>query len=79
VTPAVRAAFYQMLADLPGIRSLGQQRLVIDPGTGLPLAPELRYLKVPAGQAWSAPGGLFSYEVFGTARWTNATPPDYAH
>jgi hypothetical protein len=122
VTPAVRAAFYQMLADLPGVRSLGQvrdtagrdgvavalsdryrgcgnemfvgierpwrptfsacvvqQRLVIDPDTGLPLAQELRYLKLPVGQDWSAPGGLFSYEIFGTARWTNANPPHYAN
>lgn len=122
VTPAVRAAFYQMLADLPGVRSLGQvrdtagrdgvavalsdryrgcgnemflgkgrpsgptfsacvvqQRLVIDPDTGLPLAQELRYLKLPVGQAWSAPGGLLSYEFFGAAHWTNANPPHYAN
>jgi hypothetical protein len=119
VTPAVRSALYQMLATLPGVRSLGQvrdaggqlgtavaitgsyshcggdsrnvpggsevywtfsscvvqQRLVIDPETGLPFAQELRYLKLPAGQTWSAPDGLLSYELFDTARWTNATPP----
>jgi hypothetical protein len=121
VTPAVRAALYQMLADLPGVRSLGrvrdvagqrgvgvalsgrvskcgsylrimandtvipswtfsscvvQQRLVISPRTGQPLAQELRYLELPAGQTWPAPDGLFSFELFGTARWTNASPPD---
>lgn len=52
-----------------------QQRLIIDPHTGLPLAEELRYLKLPAGQTWSAPGGLFSYQLFRSAQWTNATPP----
>ena len=106
VTPAVRAALYQMLASLPGVQSLGQvrdadgqpgvavalsgsyshcgqenpmpsgesarewtflscvvqQRLVISPDTGLPMAQELRYLKLPGGQPWPAPDGLFSYE-----------------
>jgi len=52
-----------------------QQRLIIDMHTGLPLAQELRYLKLPAGQTWSAPGGLFSYQLFRSARWTNAAPP----
>jgi hypothetical protein len=121
VTPAVRSALYQMLAGLPGVRSLGevrdvagqrgigvalttnpiehcgyhgwitangggatgwtfsscvvQQRLVIDPGTGLPLAQELRYLQLPPGQSWPAPDGLFSFQLFGTAQWTNASPP----
>jgi hypothetical protein len=121
VTPAVRSALYQMLADLPGVRSLGsvrdvagqrgvavalsgrfaecgiysrvtahgdvvsghafsscvvQQRLVINPSTGMPLAQELRYVKLPAGQTWPAPDGLFSYQVFGSAYWTNSSPPD---
>jgi hypothetical protein len=53
-----------------------EQRLVINPGTGLPIAQELRYTKLPAGQKWSAPGGLFSYETFEYAGWTNASPPD---
>ncbi|HUD36369.1 MAG TPA: hypothetical protein VMR14_05700 [Streptosporangiaceae bacterium] len=51
-----------------------QQRLVISSATGLPIAQELRYVKLPLGQHWSAPGGLFSYEVFGTPKWTNALP-----
>jgi hypothetical protein len=51
-----------------------QQRLVISSVTGLPVAQELRYVKLPAGQHWSAPGGLFSYEVFGTPKWTDALP-----
>jgi hypothetical protein len=122
VTPAVRSALYQMLAGLPGVRSLGQvqdaagqrglgvalsrsysgcgdevvqnrdgasdparpsfascvvqQRLVINPETGLPLAQELRYVKLPAGQKWSAPDGLFSYQIFQTAHWTSASPPN---
>jgi hypothetical protein len=117
VTPAVRSALYQLLATLPGVRSLGQvrdvggqtgvavaitgrythcgqesggpgtgtvwtfsscviqQRLVINPVTGLPLAQELRYVQLPPGQSWSAPGGLFSYQLFGNAHWTNASPP----
>jgi hypothetical protein len=119
VTPAVRAALYQMLAGLPGVQSLGQvrdaggqlgvavalsgsysycgqvnpmpsaesartwtfpscvvqQRLIISPDTGLPMATELRYLKLPGGQRWPAPDGLFSYEIYGTAHWTNAGPP----
>ncbi len=39
---------------------------------GLRLARELRYLKLPADQTGSAPDGLFSLELFGTAHWTNA-------
>jgi hypothetical protein len=54
-----------------------QQRLIIDTHTGLPLAQELSYLKLPAGQAWSAPDGLFSYQLFQSARWTNDTPPEF--
>jgi hypothetical protein len=53
----------------------GRQRLVINPGTGLLLAQELRYLKLPAGQTWPVPDGLLSFELFGTAHWTNANPP----
>lgn len=119
VTPAFRAALYQVLAGLPGVRSLGsmqdvagqrgeavavdghwtgcgeqmmaiggsmnmeptfsscdvQQILIIDPVTGLPMASELRYTRLPAGQSWSAPDGLFSYEIFGASQWTNANPP----
>ena len=30
---------------------------------------------LPAGRTWSAPGGLFSYQLFRSAQWTNATPP----
>lgn len=52
-----------------------QQRMIINQHTGLPLAQELRYLKLPAGQTWSAPSGLFSYQLFRSAHWTNATPP----
>ncbi|GAB3990626.1 hypothetical protein GCM10029978_119010 [Actinoallomurus acanthiterrae] len=52
-----------------------EQRLVINPATGLPIAQELRYTKLPAGSTWSAPGGLFSYEIFEYAGWTNAKPP----
>lgn len=52
-----------------------QQSLIINPATGLPLAEELGYMKLPPGQTWSAPGGLFSYEVFTGAGWTNARPP----
>jgi hypothetical protein len=142
VTPAVRAALYRMLAELPGVRSAGrvqdvgsqrgpavtltekykhcgqytqprfiktgtkiikartasgklvsvkvstghsvggylfsscvvQQRLVINPVTGLPLSQELRFRQLPHGQTWSAPGGLFSYELFGTPKWTAVLP-----
>jgi hypothetical protein len=52
-----------------------QQRLVIDPATGRPLAVELRYVSLPAGRTWPAPGGLFSFQVFQAAGWTSATPP----
>jgi hypothetical protein len=120
VTPAVRAALYEMLAAMPGIKSLGmvtdpagqqgdavsytakyqncgqastraadgfatpgalfsscttQEILIIDPATGLPLAEELRYVGLPAGQQWTAPDKLFSYEIFGQSHWTNASPP----
>lgn len=56
-----------------------QQRLVINPVSGLPMAQELRYVRRPAGQTWSAPGGLFSYEIFGTPHWTNALPRTNPH
>jgi hypothetical protein len=120
VTPAVRAALYEMLAGMPGIQSLGevtdpagrqgeavsytakyqdcgqastraaggyatagplfsscttQEILIIDPATGLPLAEELRYVGVPAGQQWTAPDQLFSYEIFGPSHWTDANRP----
>lgn len=52
-----------------------QQRLVIDPATGGLLALELRYLRLPPGQSWSAPDGLFSFQIFGTSRWTSTRPP----
>jgi hypothetical protein len=51
-----------------------QQRLIINPASGLPMAQELRYVRLPAGQTWSAPGGLFSYEIFGTPHWTGSLP-----
>jgi hypothetical protein len=120
VTPAVRGALYQLLAGLPGVRSLGtvtdvagqqgvavahteeytgcgrqlaltatttgpaplfssctvQQILIIGPGDGMPLAEELRYTQLPPGQHWSAPDGLFSYEVFGTPYWTGRDRPN---
>jgi hypothetical protein len=120
VTPAVRAALYQMLATMPGIKNLGtvtdpagqqgeavsytgtdkdcadrsllttnglpqtgtsitacttQELLIINPATGLPLAAEVRYVNPPAGQDWTAPDGLISYEIFGQSHWTNADPP----
>jgi hypothetical protein len=53
---------------------LVQQRLVINPASGLPMAQELRYVRLPVGHTWSAPGGLFSYEIFGTPHWTSALP-----
>jgi hypothetical protein len=52
-----------------------QQVLIIGPDDGMPLAEELRYTQRPAGQHWSAPDGLFSYEVFGTPYWTNRDRP----
>lgn len=51
-----------------------QQRLIISPASGLPTAQELRYVRLPAGRTWSAPGGLFSYEIFGTPHWTSSLP-----
>jgi hypothetical protein len=55
-----------------------QQILIIDPATGLLMAEELRYLK-PGGQRWTAPDGLFSYEIFGQSYWTNQSPPKPAN
>ena len=53
-----------------------QQILIIGPGDGMPLAEELRYTQLPPGQHWSAPDGLFSYEVFGTPYWTSHDRPN---
>jgi hypothetical protein len=52
-----------------------QQILIIDPATGLPQAEELRWVQLPPGQKWSAPAGLFSYEIFRQSHWTNHNPP----
>ncbi len=52
-----------------------QQILVMDPATGRPLAEELRYAGLPVGSHWPVPGGLFSYEIYGAAHWTNASLP----
>jgi hypothetical protein len=52
-----------------------QELLIVNPATRLPVAVELRYTSLPSGQSWSAPDGLFSYELFGTNYWTNANPP----
>jgi hypothetical protein len=51
-----------------------QQRLIINPSTGLPLAFELRYISPPGGVHWRVRGGLFSYEIFRGAGWTNQAP-----
>jgi hypothetical protein len=32
-------------------------------------------VRLPAGQRWTAPDRLFSYEIFGQSHWTNASPP----
>lgn len=53
-----------------------EQRLVIDPASGMPLAQELRYAGLPPGQHWSAPDGLFSFQLFQAAGWTAASPPE---
>jgi hypothetical protein len=69
---------YKMGRDNPLFlfpRCVVQQRIVIDPQTGQPLAQELRYLELPVGQHWSAPGGLFSYELFSPGHWTSARQP----
>jgi hypothetical protein len=52
-----------------------QQVLIVSPATWLPVEEELRYTSLPPGQSWSAPDGLFSYELFGTSYWTSAKPP----
>jgi hypothetical protein len=64
------------VSDAPPFSSCTiQQVLIINPDDGMPLAEELRYTQPPAGQHWSAPDGLFSYEVFGTPYWTNHDRP----
>lgn len=52
-----------------------EQRLVINPQTGQPLAQELRYVKLPDGYKWPGPDGLFSFELFQRAYYTTAAPP----
>lgn len=66
-SPAVPAALFSSCTI--------QQVLIIGPNDGMPLAEELRYTQLPAGQHWSAPDGLFSYEIFGTPYWTNHDRP----
>jgi hypothetical protein len=70
--PVRGASLYRVLFTSCSV----QQILVIDPATGLPQAEELRYAQLPPGQKWSAPGGLFSYEIFGRSYWTNHDRPN---
>jgi hypothetical protein len=67
------------LHDQPGSFSTApctvQQRLIINPSTGLPLAYELRYVSPPGPERWAVAGGLFSYELFQGSGWTDRTPP----
>lgn len=52
-----------------------QQVLIIGTGDGMPLASELRYVKLPPSVHWTAPHGLFSYQAYGTPYWTNRDRP----
>src|SRR5262249_17237413 len=69
--PLKGATFYRVLFTSCSV----QQILVIDPTTGLPQAEQLRYAQLPPRQKWSAPGGLFSSEIFGRSHWTNHNRP----
>jgi hypothetical protein len=71
-TPVHGASQYRVLFTSCSV----QQILIIDPATGLPQAEELRYAQLPPGQKWSAPGGLFSYEIFGRSYWTDHDRPN---
>ena len=63
------------MASIPTAACTVQQRLILNPSTGLPLAFELRYVSPPGGGRWPVRGGLFSYEIFRGAGWTNQAPP----
>lgn len=67
------------VSNAPLFSSCTIQQILIIGDDGMPLAEELRYTQLPAGQNWSAPDGLFSYEVFGTPYWTNHDRPSPPH
>lgn len=52
-----------------------QQRLIVNPVTGMPLAQELSYVKAPGDGQWPAPGGMFSYQTLRHVGWENSPPP----
>jgi hypothetical protein len=56
-----------------------QQRLILNPATGLPMAQDLRYLSLPQGARWPAPAGLFSYQLLGTPHWVQDLPATDPH
>jgi len=62
-------------ANAPTAPCTVQQRLIINPATGLPLAYELRYVSPPGTAHWPVAGGLFSYEIYQGGGWTNQAPP----
>lgn len=65
----------QRAANPPTAPCTVQQRLIINPSTGMPLASELRYVSPPGAERWPVPGGLFSYEIVLGSGWTNRAPP----
>jgi hypothetical protein len=56
-----------------------QQRLILNPVSGLPMAQDLRYLSLPKGARWLSPAGLFSYQLLGTPHWVQDLPATNPH
>jgi hypothetical protein len=52
-----------------------QQRLIVNPLTGMPVAQELSYVKAPGDGKWPVPGGIFSYQILRHTGWENSPPP----
>ena len=58
---------------------LSEDRIIIEPSTGLPLAEEITYLKPTGSRAWLKPNQVWYAHVVDSIGWTNATPPKLPH
>jgi hypothetical protein len=52
-----------------------QDRVIIDPATGLPLAQEYVYQKANGARSWLTPNDVWYAQVYQSLGWTNDSPP----
>jgi len=52
-----------------------EDRVIIDPATGLPLAQEYVYQKAKGTRSWLTPNDVWYAQVYQSLGWTNDSPP----